>query len=122
MQRKLLHYYREAWFFAPDLQEVKTKFSRFGLLFEQVLANLRIGGHLIALTPRYWVHFEAYAQALHIFSELAADGKPVTLAELRTAAGISRKYSQLFLEYWDRRGVTRRVGDAHILIQKPDTP
>ena len=117
MQRKLLHYYREAWFFAPDLTQVREKFRRFGTLFEQVLTNLRVGGQLIALTPRYWVHFEAYREALGIFSELAAGAKPVTLAQLRTAAGISRKYSQMFLEYWDRHGITRRVGDAHILLR-----
>lgn len=118
MQRRLLHDYREAWFFAPDLADVKEKFQRFGPLFEQTLANMRIGGMLIPLTPRYWVHFEAHRDALRIFSELAADGKAVTLAEFRTAAGISRKYSQLFLEYWDRRGITRRVGDGHILLRE----
>ena len=115
MQRKLLHFYREAWFFAPDLTAVKEKFCRFGTLFEQSLTNMQISGMLIALTPRYWVHFEAYQEALRIFSELAADGEAVTLAQFRTAADISRKYSQLFLEYWDRRGITRRIGDAHIL-------
>ena len=116
MQRRLLHYYREAWFFAPDLQDVKQKFQRFGTLFEQTLTNMQINGMLIPLTPRYWVHFEAYKAALQIFSELSDGGKPVTLAEFRTGANISRKYSQMFLEYWDRRGITRRIGDAHILI------
>lgn len=115
MQRKLLHFYREAWLFAPDLAAVKEKFGRFGTLFEQTLTNMQISGMLIALTPRYWVHFEAHQEALRIFSGLAAGGAAVTLAQFRTAAGISRKYSQLFLEYWDRRGITRRVGDAHIL-------
>lgn len=118
MQRKLLHYYREAWFFTPDLQTVKAKFERFGTLFEQVLANMRISGMLIPLTPRFWVHHEAYQDALRIFSELGVGGKPVTLAEFRTAADISRKYSQLFLEYWDRHGVTRRVGDSHVLVKQ----
>ena len=116
MQRKLLHYFREAWFFAPELPAVQEKFARFGTLFEQVFVNLRVEGRLIALTPRYLVHEEANQALLIIFAELAKDGAPVTLAELRTAAGISRKYSQMFLEYWDRKGITRRIGDAHILL------
>lgn len=120
MQRRLLHYYRQAWFFAPDLSAVREKYARFGTLFEQVLANMRMNELLIPLTPRYWVHHEAYADALRLLYALGKDGSPVMLAQFRTAAGISRKYSQLFLEHWDRRGVTRRVGDVHYLTAASD--
>ena len=122
MQRKLLHHYREAWLLAPDLAEVKEKFQRFEL-FEEVLRNMRMNGMLIPLSSRYWVHFEALEDAQRIFIGLSRESPAVTLAQFRTAAGISRKYSQLFLEYWDRRGFTRRVGDAHELCsssQKTD--
>ncbi len=120
MQRKLLHYYRDAWFQAPNQADVDAKFQARGPIYPQTLTNMRLNGMLISLTPRYAVHFEAYWQALEIFCALFEKQDQVTLAEFRTAAGISRKYAQLFLEHWDRQGYCRRVGDARILLRRPE--
>ena len=120
MQRKLLHYYRDAWFQAPNQADVDAKFQARGEIYPQTLANMRLNGMLISLTPRYAVHFEAYKQALEIFCSLFDSQEQVTLAEFRTAAGISRKYAQMFLEHWDRQGYCRRVGDARILLRRPE--
>ncbi|GBE58239.1 selenocysteine-specific elongation factor [bacterium BMS3Abin01] len=42
----------------------------------------------------------------------------ITLAEFRDMLGISRKYAQALLEYFDRTGVTRRIEDYRILRKK----
>ena len=115
MQRRLMHYYREAWMKAPDRKDVDEKFTSRGPLYPQMMRHLLASGGLVSLTPRYAVHFEAYGEALELFRRLCREHGSVTLGEFRTAADISRKYSQLFLEYWDRTGVSRRVGDAHVL-------
>ncbi len=42
----------------------------------------------------------------------------ITLAEFRDLLGISRKYAQALLEYFDRSGVTRRIEDYRVLRKK----
>ncbi len=115
MQRKLLHHYRDAWFRAPDRKDVDAKFTARGELYPQVFRHMLYHRMLVPLTPRYAVHHEAYAQAVALLKELATHEKGVTLGQFRTATDTSRKYAQLFLEHWDSTGLTRRVGDAHIL-------
>lgn len=119
MQRKLQHYYRDAWFIAPSQRMLDEKFEKRGIIYRHVLANMRLTGKIVPLSTSYAVHFEAYAEALHIFRSLFTENETVTLAQFRTAAGISRKYAQLFLEHWDRKGISRRMGDARILL-KPE--
>ena len=41
-------------------------------------------------------------------------GDPFTLAQARDALGISRTYALLFLEYWDKLGITRKTGDWRV--------
>ena len=38
-----------------------------------------------------------------------------TLGELRDALGLSRRETLVLLEYWDRIGLTRRVGEGRML-------
>ena len=118
MRRKILHYYREAWMKAPDRKETDEKFAVRGPLYPQMMRHLLADGSLVSLSPRYAVHREAYEEALELFRRLCRERGGVTLGEFRTAAGISRKYSQLFLEYWDRTGLSRRTGDAHVLTER----
>ncbi len=116
MQRKLLHFYRDAWLQPPSRGEVDHKFRARGEIYPQVLANMRLNGLLIALSGKYLVHHEAYAAALATFRAMFETQNTVTLAQFRTAAGISRKYAQLFLEHWDSVGICRRQGDARVLV------
>jgi len=44
----------------------------------------------------------------------------VTLAQVRDMFGTSRKYAQAFLEALDAERVTRRVGDARVLLRRPE--
>ena len=39
----------------------------------------------------------------------------ITLAEMRDLMGASRKFAVAVLEYWDRRNITKKVGDARVL-------
>jgi selenocysteine-specific elongation factor len=47
-----------------------------------------------------------------------ADG--FTVADFRDAVGITRKHAVPLLEWMDRSGVTRRVGDGRSLRRRPD--
>jgi selenocysteine-specific elongation factor len=41
--------------------------------------------------------------------------KEITLADVRDLFGTSRRYAQALLEHLDRIGITRRIGDVHVL-------
>jgi len=42
----------------------------------------------------------------------------VTIASLRDALGVSRKYAQAYLEHCDAARITLRVGDARVLRRR----
>ena len=44
--------------------------------------------------------------------------RSTSLAEFRDALGITRKYAQALLEYFDRQRVTRRVGDRRVAFRR----
>lgn len=118
MRRKLQHYYKEQGFAAPDKNAVFEKFAARGPVLQQAMDDLRISGGLVFLTPRYAVHPACFEDALCLFRGLFEENTEVSLVQFKQAAGISRKYAQLFLEYFDRRGISRRVGDLRILLKK----
>ena len=119
MQRKLLHYYKDAGFLVPGRRETDRKFEHRQPYYSQVLANMLLNRQLILLSSQYIAHPEQDKKAREIFLSLFETGDKVTLADFRDAAGISRKYAQLFLEYWDRQGICRRAGDARVLTGSP---
>src|SRR3989441_8091182 len=56
---------------------------------------------------------EAIAELARMVSELAEEKGEVTAAEFRDHIGTGRKLAIRILEYFDKTGFTRRVGDAH---------
>lgn len=58
---------------------------------------------------------EVYAEMVEkVRAYMAANGS-ATLAEVRDLLGVSRKYTQAFLEHLDARRITRRTGDTRVL-------
>jgi selenocysteine-specific elongation factor len=56
---------------------------------------------------------EAIADLARIVSELAAEKGEVTASEFRDHIGTGRKLAIRILEYFDKTGFSRRVGDVH---------
>ena len=56
---------------------------------------------------------EAIAELARMVSELAGEKGEVTAAEFRDHIGTGRKLAIRILEYFDKTGFSRRVGDAH---------
>src|SRR5438094_6086920 len=56
---------------------------------------------------------EAIAELARIVCELAGEKGEVTASEFRDHIGTGRKLAIRILEYFDKTGFTRRVGDAH---------
>src|SRR3989449_10199 len=56
---------------------------------------------------------EAIAELVRMVSELAAENGEVTASVFRDRIGTGRKLAIRILEYFDKTGFSRRVGDAH---------
>jgi len=56
---------------------------------------------------------EAIAELARIVSDLAVENGAVTASEFRDHIGTGRKLAIRILEYFDKTGFSRRVGDAH---------
>ena len=71
---------------------------------------------IVRLSPEIALTRAAYDRAVGLVQELAAGGSPVTVATLRDRMGASRRPVLALLEYLDAQKVTRRIGDARVLV------
>ena len=83
--------------------------------FPRVLDHLLDQGILQAVSPDIFFLSQDLDQAWQSFHELANQKEEVTLADFRDALNTSRKYALAILELWDRRGLTRKVGEGRRL-------
>lgn len=118
MQKELIKLY-EGYGFAPlTNEEVAGEFSGRSTLYQQVFHRMCQDGELMQLTPQTVVLPEVYRKAKEIFIGMFAEKDTVTLADFRTALGVSRKYAMLFLDEFDRQKISKLVGDARVLLLK----
>jgi selenocysteine-specific elongation factor len=86
-------------------------------LGDEVIHALIRGGALVAVGDDLVYLPETLAGIVAAAGSLA-DG--FTVADFRDAMGITRKHAVPLLEWMDRSGVTRRVGDGRNLRRRPD--
>ncbi|MCZ7542660.1 MAG: SelB C-terminal domain-containing protein [Anaerolineae bacterium] len=60
-----------------------------------------------------------YNEMLAAVREIVGAKGEITAAELRDRFNTTRKYAIGLLEHLDAIGVTRRVGDARVLVREP---
>jgi selenocysteine-specific elongation factor len=73
-------------------------------------------GYLVYIAEDIYLHVEAEAEMRRLVREKLAEGKGLTVAEIRDMLGTTRKYAVPLCEYLDRAGVTRREGDLRVLV------
>lgn len=83
--------------------------------FKAVLEALVNSGKLVRVEDKILLHVDYYNKALEMAKEHIAKNGQITLAEMRDLMGASRKFAVAVLEYWDRRNITKKVGDARVL-------
>lgn len=85
---------------------------------KQIVTNMLKEGILVRLTPAVYVKKEAFEFALAKLQEgvkANAEGT-ITLGEYRDLLNTSRKYAVYLLEAFDQMKITKKVGDARILL------
>ena len=107
--------YREGGPSPPLLEEVlATAGDRH--LAEEVVGALADIGRLERVTAELFIHEEAMRRYRESMRSLAAADGTFTVAGLRDALGISRKYAVPVLEYFDTLKETRRDGDVRRIM------
>ena len=98
----------------PSVSELEHQLERRGLL--PLLKHAVQQRRLVAVeSERYYTPaaLEQFVQAIR----QVASGQEITPSSLRDHTGLSRKYLIPLLEWADKSGVTRRVGDVRVLVQ-----
>jgi selenocysteine-specific elongation factor len=85
-----------------------------------VLASLIEFGDLVSVAGDVLFDSLTYEQMRASVIHHLADRGSVTVADVRDQFDTSRKYALALLEHLDRLRVTRRVGDAHVLMSPAD--
>ena len=97
---------------APTVGELQLKMADV-----DVAGALRLGaaeGRVEAVAPDWYVAGEALEKFRGVLAAAGSAGD-ITVSAMRERTGLSRKYLIPLLEWADRRGVTRRVGEARRL-------
>jgi selenocysteine-specific elongation factor len=88
--------------------------ERTGARVHEVLEHLTFEGQAVKVTP------DLYLSSLHLqklqewLEDFFRANDRLTVAEMKAAFGLSRKFSVPILEYLDREGWTRRQGDFRV--------
>jgi len=86
---------------------------------QQALRFLIDQGEIVEISSEIVVHREADEQMQNAVTELLSKHGSATASQVRQKIGTSRRVIIPFLEYLDRIGVTRRIGDDRVLAKKP---
>jgi selenocysteine-specific elongation factor len=85
---------------------------------QQALRFLIDKGEIVEITREIVVLREAAEQMQNTIAEFLSENGSATASQLRQKIGTTRRVIIPFLEYLDRTGVTRRVGDERVLAKK----
>ena len=72
-------------------------------------------GLLVRLSDLYYLHKIHYDRALSLFREMAAGGQTVLAGKFRDELATSRKVAVAILEYFDKIGLAKAVGEGRTL-------
>jgi selenocysteine-specific elongation factor len=105
----------EAGWQVPTVAELEHEFP--GAPVRALLAHLAREGAAEAIDAERYAAPAALAGFRAALEAALQDLGPATPAALRDRLGLTRKYLIPLLEWADRRGVTRRAGDARVLAR-----
>jgi selenocysteine-specific elongation factor len=85
---------------------------------EEVLGVLIARGDLVQASPEVLFLPQTYEDMVARVRLTISQEGSITLAQVRDLFGTSRKYAQALLEHLDETGVTKRVADARVLVDR----
>ena len=99
----------------PDLKVLETELGVPRRRLVDVLGVLEKRGRVVRVASELYYAADAVARARAALERHLQSRPEITAAEFRDCLDVSRKFSIALLDYFDRSGVTLRVGDARRL-------
>jgi selenocysteine-specific elongation factor len=107
--------FKKAGFQSPLEEDTRVKLSVREDAFRKIMSALIEQGTLIRLSDKVTYHEDTLNKLQAIVIEYIRLNGSIKISDLRDEVAFSRKYAQAILEYFDSVGVTKRVGDAHVI-------
>ncbi len=98
----------------PDLEALARGVGGSRELLHDLLRRLEAEGAVVPISPDLWVSRATAERIVTTARSVLDRGAPAPASAFKTAFGVSRKYLIPILEYLDRTGVTRRVGEGRV--------
>ena len=102
----------------PTLKDLETAAGNAKADLKLVLGLLEENGSAVRIKPDLYYAAEPLDSAREQLIVHCREHEKITLAQFRDMLGISRKFAQALLEYFDRAGVTRRIEDYRVLRKR----
>ena len=106
--------FAEAGLAPPPVSEIINERTQKARVIEGVVSFLVKQGTLVRLAEGIYVHRDALAAARERIS--ARSGDTIDVGQFKEYFGLSRKIAIPLLEWMDREGVTKRVGDSRKVL------
>ena len=116
VSREITALFRGEPYAPPSPDELLARYPREKALARRVFDALVDEGALMMVSPQVAFLTESVDAAWDELAKTAAQNGQITLAEFRDIIGTSRKFALPLLEYFDRQGRTRLLGDARVLV------
>jgi selenocysteine-specific elongation factor len=115
LKREIAEAYRIGGFSPPDPSEWTIKGNPRSSTVSELLALLVDEEQIVEVGPGLYLDRDSEAEMRRKVTERLAEGRSMTMADLRDLLGTSRKFAVPIGEYLDRIGWTRREGDARTI-------
>ncbi len=97
--------------------------ARLGFAAGEVLEHLTFEGEAVKVTPELFLSASSTGRIVSWVENFFQDHAELSVGDLRDGLGMSRKFSVPVLEFLDRQGWTRRLGDVRVPGRRlGDTP
>jgi selenocysteine-specific elongation factor len=114
LARAIENRFAEAGLQTPAVSELIKTMPQKPKMIEGVISFLVKQGTLVRLAEGIYVHRDAIAVARETIGQ--KKGQTIDVAAFKDLFGLSRKVAIPLLEFFDRQGVTKRVGDARQVL------
>lgn len=114
----VLRQFQAAAFQPPAVRELACVNPRNEKRVRELIDLAVARGQLVRIAENLWLHQRRWEELVDKVTAALRERGQLTVAEIRTLLGSSRKYVVPIAEYLDSAGITRRVGDQRVLGPK----
>jgi len=115
MRSEVLEALKKGGFAPPGIDELEETYAKEKKALKQILDDMILHAEIILLTPQICIHSDFYEKARTIFVDEVTKNGEITLAQFRDKLETSRKYAMALLDYFDKKKISRKVGDSRVL-------